>query len=202
MNKENITLLPFAAIVYGPFNAEYHRLAVNDTFKRALSEFLALTLLPQLDHTFTDATGALTACFDEDRFCGPNSLVRDCFRLEIQFRGPDGESSIKTEIAYGRDRQFTARPGHSLYLWTPFRQRKRQMQQKAVQSTVDAILDKAIGRPLCPLCSAALQAIDSPALFDVVCPNGCFNYHFHRDEEGSLLHGHFFMASPSMDATE
>lgn len=85
------------AIVYGPFNAEYHRVIVNDTFKRALREFLASKLLPQLDHAFTDAIGTLTACFNEDRFCGPNSLARDCFCLEFAFRGTEGESRMKTE---------------------------------------------------------------------------------------------------------
>jgi len=191
---------PFDAIVYGPFSAEYHRVLVNDTFKGALREFLASKLVPQLDHAFTDATGTLTACFDEDRFCGPNSLVRDCFRLEFQFRGPDGESRIKTEIVYNRDGQFSARRGHSLYLWTPSRQRKRQLEKEAIQKTVDGILDNAIQRPSCPLCSAELQVINVPTLFDVVCPSGCFNYNFHRDEKGRPLHGHFFMGSPSEDA--
>jgi hypothetical protein len=190
---------PFDAIVYGPFNAEYHRALVNDSFKRALREALTAKLLPQLDHDFTDATGTLAACFDEDRFCGPNSLVRDCFRLEFQFRGPDGESRIKTEITYNRG-EFSARRGHSLYLWTPSRQRKRQLKEEAIQRTVGAILDNALDRPSCPLCSAELHVINAPALFDVVCPNRCFKYNFHRDEKGRPLHGHFFMGSPSEDA--
>lgn len=191
---------PFDAIVCGPFKAEYHRVIVNDTFKRALREFLALKLLPQLDHAFTDGRGTLTACFDEDRFCGPNSLVRDCFKLEFHFRGPDGESRIKTEITHNRDGQFSARRGHSLYLWTPSRQRKRQSEQEAIQKTVGAILDNAVERPSCPVCSAELQVINAPALFDVLCPNRCFKYNFHRDEEGKPLHGHFFMGSPAEEA--
>src|SRR5262245_52312403 len=116
---------PFDAIVYGPFNAEYHRAAVNGAFKRALRELLESKLLPQLDHDFIDASGTLTACFDEDRFCGPNSLVRDRFRLEFQFFGADGESRIKTEITYNGHGRFSVRRGHSFYLWTPSRQRKR-----------------------------------------------------------------------------
>ena len=182
---------PFDAIVYGPFDADYHRATVQDSFKRALSDFLASKLLPQLDHAFTDAAGTLTACFGEDRFCGPNSLVRDCFRLELQFRGPDGESRIKTEITRDRDGQFSARRGHSLHLWTPSRQRKRQLEQEAIHKTVRAILDNAVEKPFCPLCAAVLQVINAPALFDVVCPNRCFKYNFHRDENGKPLHGTF-----------
>jgi hypothetical protein len=194
---------PFDAIVYGPFKAEYHRVLVDDSFKRALSEFLASKLLPQLDHAFTDATGTLSACFDEDRFCGPNSLVRDCFRLEFAFRGADGESRIKTEVVYNLGGLFAVRRGrrgYSLYLWTPSRQRKRQSEQEAIQRTVRAILDHVNDHPSCPLCSAALKVVDAPALFDVVCPNRCFNYNFHRDEKGEPLHGHFFMCDPREDA--
>ena len=191
---------PFDSIVYGPFNAEYHRVVVDDAFKRALREFLASKLLPQLDHAFADTRGTLAACFDEDRYCGPNSLVRDCFKLDFHFRGPDGESSIKTEIIRNRDGQFAARRGRSLYLWTPLRQRKRQSDQGAIQETVGAILDNAVENPSCPLCSAELQVINGPALFDVLCPNRCFKYNFHRDEKGEPLHGHFFMDDPSEDA--
>jgi len=191
---------PFDAIVYGPFNAEYHRVIVDDTFKRALREFLASKLLPQLDHALTDATGTLTACFDEDRFCGPNSLVRNCFRLEFAFRGTDGESRIKTEVVYNPGGPFAVRRGHSLYLWTPSRQRKRQSEQEAIQKTVRAILKHESDRPSCPLCSAALSGIDATALLDVICPNRCFNYNFHRDEKGEPLHGHFFMGDPREDA--
>jgi hypothetical protein len=192
--------LPFDAILYGPFNAEYHRAVVDDTFKKELREFLASKLLPQLDHVFTDARGTLTACFDEDRYCGPNSLVRDCFRLELQFRGPDGESQIKTEIIRNRDGQFSARRGHSLYLWTPSRQRKCQSVQEAIQTTVDAILDNAVQRSMSPLCSAELRVMNAISLFDVFCPNRCFKYSFHRDENGRFAHGHFMMATPSDDA--
>jgi hypothetical protein len=190
---------PFDAIVYGPFNAEYHRVIVDDNFKRALREFLASKLLPQLDHAFTDVAGTLTACFDEDRFGGPNSLVRDCFRLEVAFRGSDGESRIKTEVVYHPGGPFAIRRGHSLYLWTPLRQRKRQSEQEAIQNTVRTILDHVSDRPTCPLCSTALNVIDAPDLFAVVCPNRCFDYDFHRNEKGEFLHGHFFMRDPRED---
>jgi hypothetical protein len=50
---------------------------------------------------------------------------------------------------------------------------------------------------VCPRCSARLSLIDSPGLFDLSCPEGCFNYNFHRDPETKeFMHGHFFSRPP------
>lgn len=189
------------SIVYGPFQAQYHRATVNDSFKRLLCEFLTAKLLPQLDRHFTEVHGALTACFDDERHCGPNSLVRDCYRLEVVFRGPDGESQIKAEITYNSERGFAARRGDSFYLWTPSRRRKRQAEQEAIRKTIAAVLEKVVERAACPICHAELQVVNTPNLFDVVCPSRCFKYNFHRDENGQPSHGHFFMSDPSSDVS-
>lgn len=187
----------FDAIVYGPFNAEYHRLIVGDTFRAVLSDFLERKLLPQVDHEVTGTSGKLTACFDEDQYCSPNSLVRDCFRLELAIRGPVGQSSIKTELAYNSEEMtFAARRGHSLYLWTPSRQRRRQSEQKAIQQTVQAVLDGGVNQPTCPLCSTPLRYVNTSDIFDALCPNRCFKYNFHKDGKGRPLHGHFIMGNP------
>ncbi len=191
----------FDSIVYGPFITEYHRKLVDDAFKRTFVGFLDRNLLPQVDHEFASASGALTAAYNEDRYCGPNSLVRDCFRFQFTFNGSKGHSRIKTELEYSsKDRQFEVRRGRSLYLWTPQRQRKRQSEQEAIQQIVNGILDGSDNQSLCPLCHAKLMVVNNSWLFDVVCPNRCFKYNFHKNQDGQPLHGHFFIDDPKGDA--
>ena len=65
------------------------------------------------------------------------------------------------------------------------------------------VLCKHIGKEhlaeaACPKCSTALNIIDSPGLFDVTCPQGCFNYNFNRDPaSGEFQNGHIFYGQPS-----
>jgi hypothetical protein len=190
-------MAPRPSIHVDPFRASYHRALVDEEFLGRLDAFLQETLSPQVDHPIAKTTGSLTACFDEDRYCGPNSAIRNLFRLKLTFHGPTEESTIETDVEFDRQTQtFSARPGHSLYVWTPTRRRDLQERKARIQATVKRILDQDPGEVACPLCRAPLAVVNNQRLFDARCPSGCFNYNFHKDEDGNLLHGHFFMGGP------
>jgi hypothetical protein len=192
----------FTTIEFGPFQTAYHREAVDGGFREALSEFLERELLPQLDGPFTGTQGRLTAEFDAEKYCGPNSAVRDAYKLEFSFIRKNGADEIKAQI-YRDPKTGTFRPrfkGQPLILWTE----KRKTEQQAFREAIDVMVKRIHAGEhfqwVCPRCSTLLSLIDSPGLFDLSCPQGCFNYNFHRDPDTKeFMHGHFFSRPPSRE---
>jgi hypothetical protein len=189
----------FSTIEFGPFQTAYHRGAVDDGFREALSEFLERELLPQLDEPCTRTQGRLTAEFNAEKYCGPNSAVRDAYKLEISFIREHGTDEIKAQI-YRDPKTDNFRPrfkGRPLILWTEKRKAEQQSFREAIDHIVKRIHAGEHSEWACPWCSTRLSLIDSPGLFDLSCPQGCFNYNFHRDPEtGESMHGHFFSRPP------
>ena len=73
---------------FGPFATQYHRKLVDDEFVRSLEDFLQENLLTQLDRPATEAAGIVNAAFPKNQYCGPNSLVKNFFTLEIHLSRP------------------------------------------------------------------------------------------------------------------
>ncbi len=193
---------PVDHIDFGPFSTRYHTTLVDDDFKTSLSAFLDAKLLPQLDVPSDDAAGSLVATFDSDRYCGPNSLVRDIFTLEITLFGPDGNSELKSDIEFHRETEtFSPRSGHGhhFYLWTPSRKRAREVEMELIQRLVDDYQRTHCVGLTCPICHGRVEGIDDPMTFDVRCTGQrCFVYNYHKDEAGRLAHGHFFTKHPEL----
>jgi hypothetical protein len=185
----------FSTIEFGPFDATYHRAVVDDRFREALSEFLERELLPQVDGPFSRTQGRLTAEFNAEKYCGPNSAVRDAYKLEFTFLREHGADEIKAQI-YRDPKTGSFRPrlnGRPLVLWTEKRKVEQQCFRDRIDQMVKRIQAGERSQWVCPRCSARLSLIDSPALFDLSCPQGCFDYNFHRDPETrEFVHGHFF----------
>ena len=188
------------AIRFGPFTADYHRSLVNDDFKVALERFFERELIPQLDNPILSADGAFTATFDEDRYCGPRSLVRDIFSLELSLVDDGGTSDLESDVVFNpKSNSFTPRTGHGhyFYLWTPIRKRQREQELESIQRVVDDIQGNRTHSVLCPICAGTLSTINNADIFVVRCANGrCFQYDYHKDEAGRLAHGHFFTKHP------
>lgn len=187
-------------IRFGPFSTAYHSSLVDDAFKTALSAFLESDLIPQLDEPATDAEGTLIATFDKEQHCGPNSLVRDIFTLELTLYSDNGTSELKSDVTFNAtNKSFSPRTGydHYFYLWTPARKEHREREMAAIHRLVD---DIKLGRSNreCPICHEPVSAINNPEIFDVRCRGDrCFQYNFHKDEHGRLAHGHFFTKHPA-----
>jgi hypothetical protein len=193
----------FASIEFGPFQTAYHREAVNDAFREALSTFLERELLPQVDEAFSYTEGRLTAEFDAQKYCGANSAVRDAYKLELSFVREHGADKIEARIY--RDPKtgaFRTRfKGQPLILWTEKRKAEQRSFREAIDEMVKRIHAGEHSQWACPRCSSRLSLIDSPGLFDLSCPRGCFNYNFHRDPETrEFKHGHFFSRPSSAAA--
>jgi hypothetical protein len=184
----------FASIQFGPFASTYHRDAVRDDFKEALSTFLEAELLPQVEQPYDSTTGRFIAFYDDQTYCGPRSAVRDIYSFEFAFQRPSGDDTVKVALVFHPATQaFTTRDHRPLYLWTASRRQRYQQEGQAIQQLCRRIAEREHITAICPLCSAQLRVIDAPSLFDVSCPNCCFNYNYHRDPtSGVFLHGHFF----------
>ena len=189
-------------IQFGPFSTQYHSALVNDDFKSSLSGFLRSELFSQLDEPVSDADGTLTATFNNDRFCGPNSLVRNIFTLKISLYGDDGKSDLKSDIEYNPDTSaFSQRTGHghNFYLWTPRRRQNRENEMEMIQRLVDEYRRTHKTGLVCPICQGNVTGVDDPSIFDLRCVNNrCFVYNYHKDEDGRLAHGHFFTYHPAI----
>jgi len=185
----------FTTIEFGPFKSTYHNGAVDTDFREALSDYLAAQLLPQVDEPFDTTFGRLLAAYDDQKYCGPNSAVRDIYSLEFEFRRSSGADTIKVDLAFSsKHRSFSARyRGKPLYLWTALRKEGQIRRTNGIKEVCDRILRGEAPTARCPCCGAALHVVNTSDLFDVSCPERCFNYNFHRDPEtGTFLHGHFF----------
>ncbi len=185
----------FASIRFGPFKSDYHEVATVGQFREGLNDYLVRKLLPQVDEPFTSTTGALQAVYDDQKYCGPNSAVRDLYRLEFEFQRSSGNDSIKLDLAYSpATYSFAPRyRGTTLHLWTKARKAAQEEQNVKIEAVCQQILHNEFSVAKCPVCDADLTITNSPALFDVLCPTGCFKYNFHRDPAtGEFQHGHFF----------
>ncbi len=188
----------FTSIQFGPFSSTYHREAVGDEFKEALAAFLEVELLPQVEQAYDSTSGRLAASYDDQKYCGPRSAVRDIYRLEFTFHRTSGDETIKTELVFTPNtRTFLTRHRRPLYLWTISRRQRHQQERQAIQELCSRLANREQVAAVCPLCSAPLRIVDSPGLFDVSCPERCFTYNYHRDPaSGEFLHGHFWHRQP------
>ncbi len=191
------------AMQFGPFTTAYHDQLITDSFKESARQFIAARVLPQVDHDIVELDAALTPRAAEDRNCGPNSAVKNCFYLEIRFFGHAGTeySELKCQLWYRPDDSaFHVATGSSIYVWTPKRRAERESQKASIQRMVDSILNNERTTPFCPVCFSNVPVVNTADHFNATCPTQCFRYSFHKDEQGCLLHGHFIMRDPVQDA--
>lgn len=188
---------------FGPFTTAYHRQLVTDGFKTSACQFVTSNILPQVDHDIVELDGTLAPRATDDRNCGPNSAIRNCFYLDIRFFG-DAEqdySELKSQLWYRPAQSvFQVSNGSSLYVWTPARRAERVTQKAAIQRMVDSVLRNEPMTPFCPVCFSNVSVVNTTDHFNAACPNQCFRYNFHKDEKGRLLHGHFNMREPVADS--
>jgi hypothetical protein len=185
----------FATIRFGPFSTDYHRRAIDAGFREALGRYLTEELLPQVDEPFESTSGSLTALVGDERFCGPNSLVKDVYKLEFRFKRAGSCDEVSGEIRRDlKTGSFRPRYPHSpLFLWTA----RRRAENAAFEAIARRARAGETGPWPCPRCGSVLKLSDLPELFDLACPRGCFALGFHRDPAtGALRHGHFFSGPP------
>jgi hypothetical protein len=177
-------------------STSYHRGMIDNGLLSRLESFIMADLSSQLPVPADDIHGTIMPCYDEERYCGPNSAVKDIYRLELCFQaGSEILGTFKDEISYNTASQtFAPRRRHRrLLVATQARKEVRRALGEAVDTLCQRISKEHLVGAACPKCSTALNIIDSPALFDVTCPQGCFTYEFHRDPgSGEFQHGHVF----------
>lgn len=185
----------FTTIQYGPARTAYHQNAMDDRFKEALGAYLERDLLPQVDEPYDSTAGSVAPVFNEERYCGPHSAVRDVYRLRFSFIRSGSRDELDVQL-YHDVTTGAFRPrykGRSLLLWTRNRMNTARAFRSAIDGLVQRIMDGEKNEYACPRCGAILRLVDSPNLFDLSCPSSCFNYHLHRDPEArEFRHGHFF----------
>lgn len=189
----------FATIQFGPFSTEYHRRAVNGEFRAALFAYLSDKLLPQVDEPFDSTAGTLTAEVNEERFCGPHSLVKDIYKLDFSFIRRGSSDELQAEIRWNaKTASFEPRYRHQhLFLWTSRRKAENRAFHE-LASRLQGSNETACPELLkCPRCAADLRFTDSATMFDLSCPRGCFCLSYHRDRAtGEYRSGHFLSGPP------
>lgn len=168
-------------------------------FRQELERYLQAELIPQVDEPFERVEGSVTAEFNEERNCGPNSAVRDAYKLAIKFVRRTSADELAIPL-YRDPKTGGFRPrskGQPLFLWTEKRKTEEAVFRDTLDSLVQAIQSGRKPTLSCPRCSAELRLVDTPDIFDLFCLNGCFTYNFHRDPKTrEFRHGHFFSRPP------
>lgn len=181
----------FASIQYGPFSTSYHRSVVTDAFREALSIFLEEAVLAQVDEPFDATEGRLTAVVNDEKHCGPNSLVKDIYKLEFAFIRDGSSDCLRDEFRFDRkSNSFVRRWKHRpVIVWT---QRRRE-REKALLPTVKEMLARLArhepGRWICPRCDAELTVIDTGESIRLSCPIDCFKASHHRKPQARMVMG-------------
>jgi hypothetical protein len=190
---------PFDTIQYGPFSTEYHRRAVDDQFRASLEAYLSKELLPQVDEPFESTAGTLQAEVNEERFCGPHSLVKDLYSLEFAFVRPTSTDELTAKIRWNaRMDSFQPRYKHQpLFLWTAQRKNENRAFERLAARLARRSEQEHAGPLECPRCGSDLRLTDTPDLFDLSCPRGCYCFGFHRDPATrEFRNGHFLSGPP------
>jgi len=150
----------FASIQFGPFASTYHRDAVDCAFKDALSGFLEAELLPQVEQPYESTTGQVTASYDDQKYCGPRSAVRDIYTFEFAFHRSAGDDTISVELVFNpKTRTFATRHRGPCYLWTTSRRERYEQGRRAAQALCHRIARHEQVAAVCPLCSAPLASL-------------------------------------------
>jgi hypothetical protein len=188
----------FEIIQFGPFASSYHRLAVNDDCKKAFYTFLETEFLLQIEEPFEPSTGRLVAAFDDPKYCGPLSLVRDIYQLEFVFHRMPHDDEMKLELVFdAKNKAFALRRKEDLYRWTSSRSQRHMDESQAMYNICTRITKNRAKTKSCPLCSAPLTIVDKPSSVDVRCPNQCFQYHCHRQPvDGEIIQESFYRKTP------
>jgi hypothetical protein len=188
-----------AQLRFGPFATRYHCELVNDEFKSALQRFLECELLPQLDGAFKEIDGTLKATFDNERFCHPQSLVRNIFTIDAVIVDATGTSDLKSDIVYDAEKKsFSARMGHDrfFYAWTPSRKKQRENEWVAVQRVIEDFRRAPRNNLACPICGGNVRGVHEPDYFSVWCAAwSCFRYRA-RGHQGQFISGSSSLKHP------
>jgi hypothetical protein len=82
-------------------STSYHRGMIEGGLLARLDVFITGELASQLPVPADDIYGTLIPCFDEERYFGPNSTVKDVYRLELSFQaGAEVIGNFKDDISY------------------------------------------------------------------------------------------------------
>jgi hypothetical protein len=187
----------FSNIQFGPFATSYHRSAVDDSFREAFSTYLEKELLPQVDEPFDSTVGSLVSAFADEKYCGPNSLVKDIYKLKFSLLRVGSSDDVETEIRRNPKTGLFSprRKFYPLFLWTAKRKADEVKFREAVHDIVASVFNGGSAPSACPRCAAELKLYYPSDLIDLSCSRGCFAYNFHFDPETrEMRHGHFFSA--------
>jgi hypothetical protein len=188
-------------IRFGPFDAAYYQQLVDDTFKVRLGAYLQHELVPQLTIAPDRVEGTLIALNDEDRYCGPNSCIKDSFCLKLQFLQGVLQESVDVCLHYSPCKGTFYTSNHEpIRLWTLARQRRLLeieelwAKDKTAIRTIWEGMDSgeiADGSPkICPVCNSKLEISIRPDSMMLRCLE-CFTMQSHRDPETrEFQHGH------------
>ena len=168
----------FANITYGPFHTAYHLAACGPDFREQLSELLEEQLIPQLEEPYTTAAGTLTAKFNEEKYCGPNSAVKNRYELDFCFSGLSGNSEVKASLlhdpASGRFAPWNRK--YPVLLVTPRLKAIRTVFENEISRNLRKYWKaKRAGGP-CPACGLPLDVHSGNYHFRLSCPKGCVEY--------------------------
>ena len=183
-------------IEYGPFNTEYHLSLVNDTYRENFVNFIENILTPQLDEMPSRITGTVRAEFDEEKYCGPNSAVRDIFNIKLAIASASGISDYKAKLKYINP-SFEVTRGSTLYLWTPGRKAQREKELELIENIVLQVKNSGKVTEVCPVCGDRISFVNNDYILDIRCDQHCFNHNYDKDPEtGEILHGHIHISDP------
>lgn len=186
----------FATIEFGPFSTDYHRDAVNQTFKEHLSSFLVKEVLPQIAAPFDRTSGQVKARYNDERYAREGSRVRNIYSFEFRVHRGERYDLLKTEFIYdSATADFKPRtPNDTFVLFT--------LRHGEIGKEIEALWERVAGGERldakCPQCGDELFIRNNEMQCHFQCQSACFVFTYVRDPEtGGFRHGRqYFFKKP------
>jgi hypothetical protein len=177
-------------------SSTYHRDMIAGGLLASLEAFILERLAPEFPEPPDEVHGTIVPCHDDDRYCAPNSVVKDFYAVELSFQtGTEYIGSFESELSYDvKTRTFQPR------WWTRKPLVSIKADEEALKALVQAVHNlrnridqEKLTEAACPKCSKKLRIDSSPDSLFLGCRGGCFLYNSPRDSEsGQLQEGQLF----------
>lgn len=145
--------------VFGPFHTDHFRQAVDEKFRADFFTYARTHLLPRIKGQQPVIEGQVYAPYDEERHLGPNSALKNRYRIMFTFTSPQGKESVSGLLIYERATgEFS--PGRGKLYWMDFEKNREADYRGQIVDRIAYRYAQGQRSILCPVCSSALLTFD------------------------------------------
>lgn len=150
---------------FGPFKTAYFQEAVDDQFRADFFAFARSQLLPRIKDEKPVFMCEVDAAYDDDRYLGPHSALKNRYQMEISFILPTGVERLSGLLIYDRATGSFS-PGRGEIYWKGASDNAVAASRANMIQRIAYRYNQGQRKILCPICSDALLEFDCYGSYD------------------------------------